>query len=225
MDSNKDNKPKNTTPPRKQNRFSFLLHPLEDKQENPFQEDLLPYLQDSLKTFFRFYFDDLYQIAGEADFSLYVEGALEKIERTYIKENKKSLEEYLKKHEKEKKERLSSSLLSSDPRPEEGVVFSLLSFPFFLYTSKGEKVLLIRVVPKKEKETKEELDNKVTPLATYLTYLTGDQMIDFLYRGIDRKEVLTHDLNPSQSETKRDIKEILTHNLLPSEEKRKGENV
>ena len=194
MDSNKNNKPKTTTPPRKQKCFSFLLRPLEDKQENPFQEDLLPYLQDSLKTFFRFHFDDLYPIAGEADFSLYVEGALEKIERTYIKENKKSLEEYLKKHEKEKKERLSSSLLSSDPRPEEGAVFSLLSFPFFLYTSKGEKVLLVRVVPKKEKETKEELDNKVTSLATYLTYFTGDQMIDFLHRGIDRKDVLTHNL-------------------------------
>ena len=104
------------------------------------------------------------------------------------------MEEYLKKHEKEKKERLSSSLLSSDPRPEEGAVFSLLSFPFFLYTSKGEKVLLVRVVPKKEKETKEELDNKVTSLATYLTYFTGDQMIDFLHRGIDRKDVLTHNL-------------------------------
>lgn len=103
------------------------------------------------------------------------------------------------------------------------MVFSLLSFPFFLCTSKGEKVLLVRVVPKKEKETKEELDNKVTSLATYLTYLTGDQMIDFLHRGIDLKEVLTHDLNTTNSKGERkDLKAILTHNLLTKEEQ-KGE--
>lgn len=200
MDRKKEKDVKTMTP-RSQKRFLFSLSVIDDPKEYPFREEFLPVLSSSLKEFFRLHFDELYTLVGKADFSLYVEGAMEKISTSFLKENRKEIDTYIKQHQKEKENALSSPLFSKDPRPEEGYALSLLSFPFTLLVSKGEEAILVRVTPKSLKNTREEdLDNRITSFKTYLTYFTQDELLHFLLEGLDSKKILTYALSSTSEE-------------------------
>jgi hypothetical protein len=201
MDSKKDKDVKTLTP-RSRKRFSFSFAVIEDSsKEYPFRKDFLPVLSSSLKDFFRLHFDELSKLAGKADFSLYVEGAIEKISMSFLKENRREIDAYCKKHEKEKEEAIKSPLFAKDTDPEDGYRLYLLSFPFRLLVSEGEEALLIRVVPKSLMDKREEdLDNRVSSLDVYLTYFTKDQMLHFLQEGMDNEKILTHALSSTLEE-------------------------
>ncbi|MDD6240204.1 MAG: hypothetical protein PUA93_01265 [Eubacteriales bacterium] len=174
------------TPPRSNKSFSLSLHRLGKEAENPLEEEALSALRSSLEIFFRLHFDELYPLVGEADFSLYLEDAIEKTERQFIKENRHAVDKYCRKQEQ--------ANLSDGAEAKEVYPFLHLSFPFLLFVSKGERGILVRAIPKSSDATGAELDNRVTSLTEYLNYLTKDQLLDALLHGIDPKSLLIHNL-------------------------------